>query len=126
MDTSQVAMHQSITFLAYVTGFFAILVGGFLVKLIIDLSGLAKNIDATTTVIRTELQPTIVELNESLHLLNEFMKSTDDGIDKVKNTVGEFLGISANAFTKAKALSGSLAKGVLKGFSSVMGVFCKK
>ena len=82
METSQILLNNGLTFLAVATGIMLVVVGGFLIKLIIDLSKLAQNVDETTTVVRNELRPTLRELNESLHTVNDFMKSTDKGIDK--------------------------------------------
>lgn len=125
MDSSQAALHQSLTFLAYASGIILILVGGFLTKLIIDLSKLSKNVDDTTTVVKTELKPTLKELNESLRAFNDFLRTTDRNIDKVKTTMGDVLGVSASALSKIGLVSNSLAKGVFKGFSTVMKMFCK-
>ena len=87
METSQILLNNGLTFLAVATGIMLVVVGGFLIKLIIDLSKLAQNVDETTTVVRNELRPTLRELNESLHTVNDFMKSTDKGIDKMRDTV---------------------------------------
>ena len=73
METSQVLLNNGLTFLAIATGIMLVVVGGFLVKLIVDLSKLTKNVDETTSVVRNELRPTLRELNESLHTLNDFM-----------------------------------------------------
>ena len=85
METSQILLNNGLTFLAVATGIMLVVVGGFLIKLIIDLSKLAQNVDETTTVVRNELRPTLRELNESLHTVNDFMKSTDKGIDWQKD-----------------------------------------
>ena len=56
METSQILLNNGLTFLAVATGIMLVVVGGFLIKLIIDLSKLAQNVDETTTVVRNELQ----------------------------------------------------------------------
>ena len=66
METSQILLNNGIAFLAIATGIMLVVVGGFLIKLIVDLSKLAQNVDETTTVVRNELRPTMRELNESL------------------------------------------------------------
>ena len=43
MEFSQIALNQGLTFLAWVTGIVILAVGGFLIKLLIDLSALSKN-----------------------------------------------------------------------------------
>lgn len=125
METSQVLLNNGLTFLAIATGIMLVVVGGFLVKLIVDLSKLTKNVDETTSVVRNELRPTLRELNESLHTLNDFMKTTDKGIDKMKDAVEGAFGVSAATLSKLKFISGSLAKGLVKGFSTVLKMFQK-
>ena len=63
MDFSQIALNQGLTFLAWVTGIIVIVVAVFLVKLLIDLSALAKNLNQTSILLNTELKPTLGELN---------------------------------------------------------------
>ena len=96
-----------------------------MIKLIIDLSKLAQNVDETTTVVRNELRPTLRELNESLHTVNDFMKSTDKGLDKMRDAMVDVFGFSSATLSKLKFLSGSLTKGLFKGFSTVMKMFSK-
>jgi len=125
MEPSQVLLNNGLTFLAISSGVMFIIVGGFLIKLLVDMSKLAKNVDETTSVVRNELKPTLRELNESLHTLNDFMKTTDKGIDKVKGAMENAFGASAATFSKLKFISGSLVAGLFKGFSTVMKMFKK-
>lgn len=119
MDFSQIALNQGLTFLAWVTSIVIVVVAGFLVKLLIDLSKLSKNLNETSVMLNTELKPTLKELNETLHTINELVKSTDKGVDNVKNVVEKVLG-------KTKLLSESIFGGFLKGFVSMLGLFSKK
>ena len=66
------------------------------------------------------IKPTLRELNETLHTLNDFMKTTDKGIGKVKGAMEDAFGASAATFSKLKFLSGSLVTGLYKGFSTVL------
>ena len=125
METSQVLLNNGLAFLAIATGIMFVVVGGFLIKLIIDLSKLAKNVDETTSVVKNEIRPTLRELNESLHTLNDFMKSTDKGIDKMRYAMEGAFGLSTATLSKLKFISGSLAKGLSKGFSTVFKMFQK-
>lgn len=125
METSQILLNNGLAFLAIATGVMFVIVGGFMIKLLIDMSKLARNVDETTTVVRNELRPTLREVNESLHTLNDFMKSTDKGIDKMKDAMENAFGVSSATLSKLKFLSGSLAKGIYKGFSTVVKMFQK-
>ncbi len=119
MDFSQIALNQGLTFLAWVTGFVILAVGGFLVKLLIDLSALSKNLNETSILINTELKPTLQEINETLHAVNSLVQSTDRNVDSFKSAVEK-------TFGKTKQFSESIVGGIVKGFVTVMGLFSKK
>lgn len=92
MDMSQIALNQGLTFLAWATGIVVIIVAGFLVKLLIDLSALAKNVNETSVLLNNELKPTLKELNETLASINAIVKSTDKGVDNFKTAVERTFG----------------------------------
>ncbi len=119
MDFSQVALNQGLTFLAWVSGIIILVVAGFLVKLLIDLSALVKNVNQTSILLNTELKPTLYELNETLHSINSIVKSTDRNMDSFKGAVERTLG-------KTKAVTGTLFSGIAKGFSIAWKMFAKK
>lgn len=119
MDLSQVALNQGLTFLAWATGIVIIVVACFLIKLLIDLSKLSKNLNQTTEILNTELKPTLEAVSETLQTVNDLVKSTDKGFDNAKTAIETF-------FRKTKLLSGSIFGGFLKGFASVLGFFSKK
>lgn len=119
MEFSQIALNQGLTFLAWTTGIVVLVVGGFLVKLLIDLSKLSKNLNETSEILNTELKPTLQTLNETLKTVNELVKTTDKGVGNMKDGIEKFIG-------KAKSLSETIFGGFLKGFVSMMGLFSKK
>ena len=119
MEFSQIALNQGLTFLAWATGIVILVVGGFLVKLLIDLSALSKNLNETSILVNTELKPTLKEINETLHAVNALVKSTDKNVDSFKNAVEK-------TFGKTKMISESIVSGLVKGFVTVMGLFAKK
>ena len=51
MDTSQIALNQSLTFLSWTVGIIVFVVGVFLTKLIIDLSSLSKSLLQTSKIL---------------------------------------------------------------------------
>ena len=119
MEMSQLALNQGLTFLAWSTGIVVIVVAGFLVKLLIDLSTLAKNVNETSILLNTELKPTLKELNETLASINAIVKNTDQGVDNFKSAVEK-------TFGRTKLISESIIGGIIKGFSTVYGMFAKK
>lgn len=117
--TSQIALNNGLTFLAWATGIVVLVVGGFLVKLLYDLSKLSKNVNETAILLNTELKPTLGELKETLSSINAIVKNTDQGVDSFKNAVERTLG-------KTKAFSESLFGGIVKGFTTVYKMIAKK
>lgn len=118
MEMSQIALNHGLTFLAWSSGIAIIIVAGFLIKLLYDLSKLAKNLNETSVIINTELKPTLNELNLTLSSINEIVKNTDKGVLDFKAAVGKFI-------DKTKIVSGSLFGGLLKGFSTAYKLFKK-
>ncbi|MBE7712853.1 MAG: DUF948 domain-containing protein [Cyanobacteria bacterium SIG26] len=119
IELSQIILNNGLTFLVAVTAIVLAVIGYFLVKLIKDLSELAKNVNETSILLNTELKPTLKELNETLHSINSIVQSTDEGVGNVKNGI-------ENAITKTKALSGNLLGGFLKGFMTVYSLLKRK
>lgn len=118
MELSQIALNQGLTFLVWTTGIVLLVVGGFLIKLLIDLSVLAKNLSETSTIVNTELKPTLKELNQTLSSINDIVKNTD------KN-VGDFKSAVSNFAQKTKLISGTLFGGLIKGFTTAYIIFKK-
>lgn len=85
METAQ--LYQSLTFLAYATGVIVILVGAMLIKVLFDLSKLANNVDETATIIKTELVPTLKNINKSVEIVSGIIIKADEGVNKVKEAI---------------------------------------
>lgn len=119
MEMSQIALNQGLTFLVWTTGIVIIVVAGFLVKLILDLSKLSKNVNQTTEILNNELKPTLSAITETLNTVNSLVKTTDQGFDSAKSAIEKII-------SKTKVLSGSIFGGFLKGFVSILGLFSKK
>ena len=126
METSQILLNHGLTFLALATGIIIVVVGGFLVKLLLDLSKLAKNVDETTSIVKSELEPTLKEFNNALKSINSIAKNADKQVDSLSKLVESILGLSATAFARARNLSGGIFKGLLKGLVTVTKMFMKK
>ena len=118
MEMSQLALNQGLTFLVWASGIVIIIVSGFLIKLLIDLSALAKNLNQTSILVNDELKPTLKELNQTLSSINAIVKSTDRNVDNFKTAV-------ERTFGKTKLISESILGGIIKGFTTVYGMFGK-
>lgn len=126
METSQIVLNHGLTFLAFATGIILIVVGGFLIKLLIDLSKLTKNIDETTTIVKTEIEPTFQELNHALKSINSIAQNADKQVGSLGKLLESVLGAGALVFTKAKNLSGGIIKNITKGIVTLIKLFLKK
>lgn len=126
METSHIALNHGLTFLAVATGIIFIVVAGFLVKLLIDLSKLTKNVDETTTIIKSEIEPTMKELHKALHSINSIAENADKQVDSFAKMFENVMGASAVMFEKAKVLSGGVLKNMVKGFVCLVKMFIKK
>lgn len=126
METSQIVLNHGLTFLAVATGGILVLVGIFLIKLLIDLSKLTKNLDDTTSLVKSEIEPTIKEFNTALKSINSIAQNADKQVDSLAKFMENILGASAVALTRAKKLSGGLIKGFIKGLFSLIKMFVKK
>ncbi len=116
-------LYQGLTFLAYATGIIVILVGAMLVKVLFDLSKLTRNIDETTTIVKTELEPTLKNVNKSVEIISGLIIKTDESINKVKDFMSKtplkFLG-------KLTTLTGKATKGFFSGLCMAFKMFSKK
>ena len=119
MDFSQIALNQGLTFLTWVTVILLIIIAVFLVKLIIDVNTLIKNLTQTSIMLNTELKPTLDELQATLQSINSIIKNTDNNMVNFKDAV-------ENTFGKTKAITGSLFSGLIKGFGTMWKIFAKK
>lgn len=97
-----------------------------LIKLLIDLSKLAKNVDETTTIVKTEIEPTLKELNKALSSINAIAQNADKQVDSLSKTLESLLGAGVVAFSRAKNFPGGLLKGLIKGITTAIKLFGKK
>jgi len=119
MDLSQVALNHGLTFLAWITGILFIIIAVFLIKLLMDLSALIKNLNQTSIMLNSELKPTLDELQKTLQSVNSIVKNTDTHMGNIKEAV-------ESTFDKTKAFTGSLFSGIINGFGTMWKLFAKK
>jgi len=92
-----------------------IVVSVFLVKLLIDLSKLTKNIDETVTITRNELLPTVRKVNHIVDLVSNIVEGTEKQYTIVKNALTSGIGSISKVMTRTKGLFGGLVSGLLAG-----------
>lgn len=121
METAQ--LYQSLTFLAYATGIIVILVGGMLIKVLFDLSKLTKNVDETATIIKTELIPTLKNINKSVEIVSGIIIKADESVNRIKDAIKNS---PLSIFSKLSSITGTVTKGFLGGLCSAFKIFSKK
>ena len=126
METSHILLNHGLTFLAVATGVMLIVVGGFVIKLLIDMSKLTKNLDETTSIVKSEIEPTLKGLNSALNSINSIAQNADKKVDSIAKIFDELMGTGFLLLNKAKKVSGGLMKGLAKGLVNLIKVFIKK
>lgn len=121
METAQ--LYQGLTFLAYATGIIVILVGVMLVKVLFDVSKLTQNLDETTTIIKTELEPTLKNVRKSVEIVSGVIIKADESVQKIRSFISK---TPLKIFTKLSNLTGKAAKGFFGGLCTAFKMFSKR
>ena len=121
METAQ--LYQSLTFLAYSTGVIVILVGAMLIKVLFGLSKLTKNVDETATIVKTELVPTLKNINKSVEIVSGIIIKADESVNKIKDAIKNS---PLNLLSKLTSITGTVSKGFFGGLCSAFKIFSKK
>ena len=120
---SAVQLNNSLTFLAYATGLIILIAGVMLTKVLYDLAKLTRNVDETVTIVKTELEPTLKNVNKSVEIVSGIIINTDAKLKKVKSFLSK---------TPLKLMGGLLkltdkaSKGFWSGLLAALKMFSKK
>jgi len=109
MSTS---LDTSLIVLVCVAVLFLLVIGGFLGKLLYDLSKLAQTAQSTSEVIQTELEPTLKELREAAGSLKHIAANADSNISGLQNAVSRAFDTSFQLGDKLKGLLGGFVQGL--------------
>ena len=115
METAQ--LYQSLSFLAYATGIIIILVGIMLIKVLFDLSKLTTNLNETTEIVKTELEPTLKNISKSVEIVSGIIIKTDAGVNKIKKFIANS---PLKILTKLSTFGGSVVKGFFSGLFAAL------
>jgi predicted PurR-regulated permease PerM len=121
METTQ--LYNSLTFLSYATGIIVIFVGIMLVKVLYDISKLTRNIDETTTIVKTELEPTLKNVNRSVEIVSGIIIKTNENVEKVKKFVSN---TPLKLIGQLSKLAGKASQGFWTGLCSAIKIFASK
>lgn len=92
-----------------------IMLSVFVIKLFIELSQLINNFNDITTVIKSDLEPTIKELQQSLKNINAIITSANKNVSDLKSIVMKITGAGAFALTSIKGITGGFFQGLKTG-----------
>ena len=96
-------------------------IGGFLVKLLFDLSKLVQSATNTSDTIREELEPTLEELKKAADSINSIASGVNEQFSGLQGAIRKIFDITSGVKTK---LHGML-DGLIKGFSMGLKIFKK-
>ena len=94
-----------------------IIIGVFVIKLLLELSKLANNLNDITTIVKNDLEPTLSELQTALKSINSIVKVADKNVSAFKGVLSKVLGAGSLALGSLKGLTGGFWKGVSAGMS---------
>lgn len=89
----------------------------YLVKFLIELCLLTKNLNDTTEVVKKELDPLMSELTDAIHNVNVLAKDAGKQIGTIKKVISTIIGFFTIFSGKFKFLSGSFMKGFMSAFN---------
>ena len=122
METT-LQLNNSLTFLAYSTGAIVLLVGVMLTKVLFDLSKLTKNVDETVMIAKTELEPTLKNINKSVEIVSGIIIKTDEKINNVKKFLSK---TPFKLLGNLSRLTSRASRGFWSGLSAALKMFSKK
>src|SRR5574344_800000 len=108
-----VILEVSLLFLVFVF----IVAGGFLIKLIVEMSKLVNNADNALTCFRTELEPTMKDVRNSVESIQKMIAKTDNQISDLRKYSGVILGAVGLLLGSVKNFSGGFVKGLMSVFN---------
>ncbi|MBO6272155.1 DUF948 domain-containing protein [bacterium] len=120
-------LSQSLTFLAWTSAGFLIVVGIFIVKLLFDLSRLTMSLNKSADIVKTELEPIMKNVSETVVTVNKLVQTTDEKVSKAKEIYDRVSKVVINTAAKASEISGYVLKEVFKGLcASFKSIIIKK
>ena len=110
-----VTLETFLIILIIVTIVLLVLISVYLIKLLIELTKLAGNINDISSVVKSDIGTVISEFIVSLNSINSFIGTANKNVSDIKSFVLKLLGAGSVAFTGAKNLTGSFWKGLSTG-----------
>ena len=115
-------LEQGLIVLVFTAIVVLVVLAVYVVRVLINLCKLTQKLDETTTILNSELEPTMKELNQVLANVNKIADSADAQVTNAKQVLAKILGAAGLALSGLKAFSGSF----FKGFGTALKIFMKK
>lgn len=124
MENLSQNIQQPLEFMIYTTIVMLIFISVFLVKLLIDLSNLAKSLQLLSVFFKKEIEPTLKELKYTLSNINSVALNMDGKVNTINSAFNSsFNAVSGSAESmaiKAKVLGSTLKQGILTGLKVLL------
>lgn len=124
MESLEQNTQQALTLLIYATLIMLVFITVFLVKLLADLSNLAKSLESLIAVVKHDIGPTMKELKRALININSITKTTTSQFNNLNSAISEgivaFSNSSKGIPERARIVLSSLKKGILSGLSAFL------
>ena len=118
MDTA--SLYQGLTFLAWTSVAFLIIVGVFIVKVLFDFSRLLGLLNQTATLLKDSAKPILSDITESVSIINKLVKRTENNVNRFKNIAAKTSKVVLGLISKTSAFSGIIAKGIFDFVKSLL------
>jgi hypothetical protein len=115
LETLSPNLQQALTFLAYTSIAILIILTVFIIRLLMDLSNLAKSLHNLSIIVGYELEPLIKELKKILENINSVANGADKQVDNIKKLLTGLIVPMSDFVEKAKGLSSGLLGGLIAG-----------
>lgn len=102
----------SLIILIYSSVVVMLVIAGFLVKLLFDLSNLARTVQGATELIQNELEPTLKELQEAAVSVKSIANTADEKFTSLKNTFFGAIEKTTCVTKKLKSVLSGVARGI--------------
>ncbi len=80
---------HGLVFLTWTTAVMIILIGIFVIKVLFDLSRLTNTMNDTANIVKTELEPTLKNVNETVEIVSTRVKEANNIVTNVEDKVKE-------------------------------------
>ena len=105
-------MDTNLIILIWVSIVAIIVVCGFLIKLLIDLSKLIQSMTKASDMIQEELEPTLKELNEAAESVKSIAGVTKEQAENFQKTIKNIAGATSTVGRKVQGLFDGILKGI--------------